>query len=247
MFLTDLKDQRWKVTIDDNENVYFYVQDMIGREPKVEIPANELAAFYALEAEAKQNFQQALGRRIGLPFWPLFVDRIIEPEEQLARKLGLFGRIEKEDILPDDHFELIVPLPKEEALARHPALVPDETACREHETFAAMEKETIRSCAICALYCPIFKDDEYKTTVHLTKAQLEIESCVVCHSPAVAVGAFQAEEGDGEKIILHGLCKRCKPKGPCTPEDLEKIGQAITSLKQEGRIQQVESLFQPDE
>jgi hypothetical protein len=246
MFLTDLKDQRWKVTIDENEIVYFYVQDMIGREPKVEIPAGELAEFYTLDGEAKKTFQQALGRRIGLPFWPLFVDRIIEPEEQLARKLGLFGRVEKEDILAEDQFELIVPLPREQAFARHPSLVPDEAACREHETFATVEKENIRSCAICALYCPIFKDDEYKTTVHLTKAQLEIESCVVCHSPAVAVGAFQPEEGDGEEIILHGLCKRCKPKGVCTLEDIEKIGQAITALEQEGRILRVECLFESE-
>ncbi len=247
MFLTDLKDQRWKVTIDENEIVYFYVQDMVGREPKVEVPAAELAGYYALENEAKRAFEQELGRRIGIPFWPMFVDRIIEPEEEFATKLGLFGRQEDEEILADDRLELIVPLPRDKALEEHPCLVPDETTCREHETFAAVEKENICSCAVCAMYCPIFKDDDYKTSVHVTKAQLEIESCVVCNSPAIAVGAFQPEHDNEDVLILHGLCKRCKPKEPCTPEQVEKIGRAIDSLAKQGRIQRVACAVPPEE
>ncbi|WP_462323301.1 hypothetical protein [Desulfoplanes sp.] len=249
MFLTDLKDQRWKVTIDENDIVYFYVQDMVGREPKVEIPAAELSGFYALDDGAKRTFEQELGRRIGIPFWPMFVDRIIEPEEQFARRLGLFGRPEEggEDILAEDRLELIVPLPKDKALETNPCLVPDETTCREHETFAAAEKENIRSCAVCAMYCPVFKDDEYKTTVHVTKAQLEIESCVVCNSPATSVGAFQPDQNGEDTIILHGLCKRCKPKEPCTPEQIEQIGKAIESLEEQGRIQRVECTVPPEE
>ncbi|GAU09946.1 hypothetical protein [Desulfoplanes formicivorans] len=240
MFLTDLKDQRWKVTLDANGIVYFYVQDMIGREPRVEIPARELARYYELESEAKQDFVQTLGRRIGIPFWPMFVDRIIEPERQFATQLGLFGRMANKDILEEDLLDLIVPLPKDQALEQHPHLIPDETACQEYEALAARIQEAICSSAVCAMACPLFRDDEYKTSVYVTKAQLEIESCVICNSPATAVGVFQPRQSDEDIIILHGLCKRCKPKEPCSPKQIEKIGQAIDALEKQGRIQKIQ-------
>jgi hypothetical protein len=240
MFLTDLKDQRWKVTLDENGTVYFYVQDKIGREPRVEIPSRELTRYYELENEAKKEFVQTLGCRIGIPFWPLFVDRIIEPEHRFATQLGLFGRMDNESILDQDLPELIVPLPKNQALAEYPHLIPDETTCREYEVQAAQMREAICSSALCAVYCPLFRDDEYKTSVHVTKARLEIESCVICHSPATAVGVFQPRQSDEDIIILHGLCKRCKPKEPCSPKQIEKIGQAIDALEKQGRIQKIQ-------
>ena len=247
MFLTDLKDQRWKVTLDENETVYFYVQDMIGTTPKLEIPASELAGYYALAAEEKTVFEKELGRKIGIPFWPLFVERIIEPEQAYIHKLGLYGRTENEELCPEDVFQLIVPMPKDAALAQNPELVPDEETCRAHEAYAAMEKQNICASAITAMYCPIFKEDEYKTSVYVTKAQLDIDCCVVCNSPAVSVGAYPDEDENSGRVILHGLCKRCKPTNVNNLEQIQKIREAITSQVKAHRIPCIECGEIPEE
>jgi len=246
MFLTDLKGQRWKVTVDDNAIVYFYIQDMIGTTPRLEIPAGELAGYYALGKEEKRSFEKAFGRKICIPFWPLFVERIIEPEQKYTQELGLYGRIKNDELCADDIFQLIVPMPKEAALAQNPDLAPDGEACRAHEEYAAMEKEQLCACAITAMYCPIFKDDEYKTSVYVTKAQFEIDCCVVCHSPAVSVGAYPDPDEKSGRVILHGLCKRCKPTNSNNLEQIQKIHEAVTALAKARRIPCVQCGDIPD-
>jgi hypothetical protein len=222
---------------------------MIGLNPKVEIPAKDIANYYTLETEEKTKFKQDVGREIGVPFWPLFVERV-EPEEKFVKGLGIFGRIKDENPLAEDIEDLIIPMPREEACKQFPHLEPCDEECQKYEKFAATEREIICSNAITAIYCPIDKNDDYKTSVYITKAQFEINSCAVCMSPATAVGAYQheypenQEETKENKIILHGLCKHCNPGELKVKEKIEKVKEALTRLIREEKIMDISSYDQ---
>jgi hypothetical protein len=245
MFVTDQKGQKWKVTIDGEDTLYFYVQEKIGTNPVVEVPAADLAAYYELSKEEQKKFELNLGRSIGLPFWPMFVRRIIEPEEKRMRGLGIFGREHDGRIREEDVCSLIVPLAREDALQAYPHLEPSQECCREYEILFQREKEEILAQAVMAMHCPIDPQDEYKTMVLTTKAQLEIDCCLLCCSPATAVGVYQPEDGN-ESVILHGLCDRCRPRDEDKHQKIPEIAQAIEKLAQKGRIPHVEETF-PDE
>ncbi|NCC26052.1 MAG: hypothetical protein EOM25_12795 [Deltaproteobacteria bacterium] len=235
MFAQDRTGRKWKITVDDQETVHFHVQDCVGTCPQVEVPAAELTGYYLLDAQGRNEFERNLGRRVGLPFWPMFVERIIEAEEKLLTDLGVFGRRTDGELLKEDVCRLIVPMTRDRALEVHPDLKPSPEACRKHEVWAKTERERLLDKAVMAIRCPLCLDDEDRMTFYATKAQIEIDCCAICHSPATAVGVFQDQNGR-EEIVFHGLCKRCEPRNEAEPDLLEKIGEAIALLDRQGRV-----------
>ncbi|MFP4167832.1 MAG: hypothetical protein ACLFSY_03165 [Desulfonatronovibrionaceae bacterium] len=231
MLVCDRCGKEWKVTIDGEERVYFHNQGKIALEHKTGYPASRLAGYYDLEDEDKEGFLFSLGRRIGLPMWPLFVKRSFEREMELAASLGVLG---PGGGAKDGYWELIVPECWEEALEKYPELQPGPEELREHERRLKELESHVEQHGIFAV-CVYLCDNREKVVRDMDRATDLIQVCAVCSRPAEQVGIYRENE-DSELFILHGMCPECTPGNRADPEKAGRMKEAVRDLLDSGRV-----------
>ncbi|MFO7817621.1 MAG: hypothetical protein ACQES5_01485 [Thermodesulfobacteriota bacterium] len=234
MQLADRCGNKWKATIDAEHRVYFYNRRKPALEAKICYPADKLAGFYRLDAREKNDFLKSLGKRMGMPMWPLFVERALDKELELFSSLGVLGRREEDYADEDDHWQFIIPEPKDSALEKKPSIAPSPEEIEEHEKKLQTLRSAIDQEGIAALCLEVLADKE-KTVRRMDRATDLIQICAVCSQPAEQVGIYP--EGDGtEKIILHGMCPDCSPGNDCDPQKVEAMKKGVARLIEQGRV-----------
>jgi len=208
--------------------VYFYNRRKPTLEAKICYPADKLAKFYRLDARGKNDFLKSLGKRMGMPMWPLFVERALDKELELFLSLGLLGPSE------DDYWQFIIPETKDSALEKKPSIAPSPEEIEEHEKKLQTLRSLIDQEGIAAVCLDVLVDKE-KAVSRMDKATDLIQICAVCSQPAEQVGIYP--EGDGtEKIILHGMCPDCSPGNDCDPQKVESMKKGVARLIEQGRV-----------
>jgi hypothetical protein len=241
MIVQDRVGNEWKISA-DQESLHFHVQHNPAPEPMVTVPTKNMAEYYRLEASEKERFRRDLGRRIGLPLWPLFIKTFFEAEIEHLRALGVFGRLDEKDS-EKDLFDLLVPMTMEEALELRSDLAPGGGELEAHAREKQCYREWLRENAVCAVCVQVEGPEDEATLKRLENAGSSIKCCVICQTPATHVG-IQREEGEAE-LILHGLCRSCLPRGP---EEKEEMGHKIRSaLKEQDRLGGIRTLSDDDE
>jgi len=233
MQVKDRRGRSWKITIDEEEKLYFYNREKPALEYKIAYPASGLAEFYDMERERGNEFLSSLGQRIGLPLWPLFVERSMEKEFELVSSLGVLGPVENGDF-DTEYWSFIVPEPRESALQKRPELEPSAEELEEHEKRLKALEAHVQENGIAAV-CFYISEDKEKTVRDMDGATDLIQICAVCSRPAELVGIYRESE-DSRRLILHGMCPGCAPGDCPDPDKTEKMQAAVAELLSAGRV-----------
>ncbi|MFW6324178.1 MAG: hypothetical protein ACOC0U_03865 [Desulfovibrionales bacterium] len=239
MIFQDRTRNEWKVTVDES-SVYIHTNEKLAVVPKLEVAAADVAEYYGMSDEDKEVFRRELGNRIGVPLWPLFAKVIFEPELHFMEKLGVFGRLNGREIQEEDRFDLFVPTPLSECQKENLDLEPSRHELEEISRQRAMHREEFKKEVICAICVPkssLESDADEKLEV----VQNRMQTCVVCYSPATAIGVYGGEEED--ELIFHGICRNCTPMDDDDEQKVQAIADAIQKREKEGVI---EDLFRKE-
>ncbi len=236
MWVEDKKGSKWKVTIDEEHKVHFYNQGKACLEVRVGFPAEKLSDYYKLQEKEKANFLHWLGRRIGMPMWPLFIQRGMDKEIELFSSLGVLGKNGEhgDDAGSSGYWEFIVPECREEAMDRKPSLQPTSEELSEHEKRLNTVRSRIAEEGIAAVSIRILPDKE-ETVKCMDRATELIQICAVCSCPADQVGVFSAEEGS-DRVVLHGMCPECAPRSEGDEDKVQAMQNAVRDLLQRGQV-----------
>lgn len=233
MQVNDRCGRKWKVTVDEEDKLYFYNRGKPALEHKISYPASRLAEFYRMEKESGNEFLNSLGERIGLPMWPLFVESSMEKEFELVTSLGVLGPVENGDF-DTEYWRFIVPESRESALQKRPELSPTPEELKEYEKRLKALESYIQENGIAAV-CLYIGEDKEKTVRDMDRATDLIQICALCNRPAEQVGIYRENE-DSQRLVLHGMCPDCTPGDCQDPDKMEKMQGAVVGLLSAGRV-----------
>jgi hypothetical protein len=227
MIVQDRVGNEWKLSSDE-QWVYFHVQSNPAPEPVVAVEANRLAGYFALDKMGRKRFKQELGRMIGLPLWPLYVETFFDAEIEHLQRAGVFGT----DVGEGTEDALLVLRGREEAMRTHPELAPDAVELETHSRERRLYREWLRTQGVCAVCIQSGELSEETAKEQMEQAGAKISCCVVCLCPASHVGIYGAE---AEGLILHGICRACMPRGEeAAGESRRCIDEAIEEQRRMG-------------
>jgi hypothetical protein len=204
MIVQDRVGNEWRLSSDERW-VYIHVQSNPAPEPVVAVETVRLAGYHSLNGMERKRFRQELGRMIGLPLWPLFVETFFDAEIEHLRQAGVFGADSGEGASE----ALVVPRGREEALRTNPELAPDAEELETHSRERRLYREWLRSQGVCAVCIQTGELTEESAKERIEQAGAKISCCVVCLCPASHVG-IHGGEADG--LVLHGICRACMPR-----------------------------------
>ncbi|MFP4315828.1 MAG: hypothetical protein ACLFQR_06360 [Desulfovibrionales bacterium] len=225
MILEDRAGNTWRVTAGDDK-MRLHLLDKVAVCQALDLTAEELCAYYGSGPDERERFRDQLGRNIGFPLWPLFVQESFEAELEHLRRFGAFGRGEGDSILEEDLYDLIVPMSYDEALQKNESLRPDTEELSAYARDKVVFEEEVKSQAVCTVTLPRDVIEDNEETARLLESRAEdIQCCVVCCSPAQAVGVLETEDGAG--MVLHGMCAECRPLSQDEQEKIESLKAAV--------------------